>query len=183
MSKRDTELEDGEMDDYIAQLLAQRAKQQKERAELYGYSAYLGEPTKLRATNKRFLLNTIKNTSSYNDSLRRREERQKVSKKATTEKRTEIPRRQELKGIEFDESNPSSAFSSRLRAMVQHSRLSSKTKRAKLPSGKSIMEAVLGSCEDQGIYGSNSVSATHDKLHRGEANNKPNRELPEKCPW
>jgi hypothetical protein len=179
-------MEDGEIDDYIAQMLAKRAKEQKEKYDLFGNSVYVGD-SKIPNTNKRFLLNTIKNTSSYNESLRKREKILDLGKKKKArEERNEVRAEKRkvltepLKSIEFDESSPASAFSCRLKAMVQHSKLSSKTKRSKLPPGKTIIEAVLGShIKDTGIYGPQKYSTKDGQLER----NIPNNNLPEKCPW
>jgi hypothetical protein len=173
---------------YICSLIIKeshsKATMQNTRRATSSSYFFIQEPNVATAPNKTFLANTIKNTSAYNDSLRKREERDglrkkkkfedKVERKSSrlgssrhleNEKDSRRPVARDFIAGEYSEATNESYR--RLGQMVHQSKL--KIHKTSINS----LDEVLGRNIDPGPFGP--IASKADK--------GPNLSLPQKCPW
>ncbi|KAJ3053925.1 hypothetical protein HK097_003075 [Rhizophlyctis rosea] len=68
-----TDVQDDDIDRYVAELIASEAAAANSRYDTFGVSAFLGRSKNLPKPNKRFLTNVIKSTDAHNEALLRKE--------------------------------------------------------------------------------------------------------------
>ncbi|KAJ3045519.1 hypothetical protein HDV00_009174 [Rhizophlyctis rosea] len=68
-----SDIQDDDIDRYVAELIAQEAAVANKRYDTFGVSAFLGQKKNLPKPNKRFLSNVIKSTDAHNEALLRKE--------------------------------------------------------------------------------------------------------------
>lgn len=162
-------MNDEQIDKYAADLLIQRAKDFRYNNE-QTYS-----PPKIPTTSKRLLLNTIKNTSSYNEFLKSQEH--KTSKQTVSKKRKGRGMFSNIDAYRKDQpdkgnNEPSSSIYA---SMLQHSKFRRSKKSTIQPEE---FQAIIKSV-DAGTFGTVEQQKQNERLD----NNQPNFSLPEKCPW
>jgi hypothetical protein len=144
-------------------------------------------------TDKTFLANTIRNTSSYNRAILKQEEEEKRKLQETRlkpemkiRKKKKTPIINSFHKLEEMVSDPAKQESfKKLGALVNHSKLKvKKTKKA-----ASLYELMGGDVMDEGAYGplpGQKISAkpalTANEVVR-LSQGLPNEDLPDKCPW
>ena len=141
---------------------------------------FIQEPKIPTATNKTFLANTIKNTSSYNNALRRMEAKEGLRKKSyvkeNLEKRVIISASSRKQGRSKSATGESTSKEYKEATSESYRRLGKMVDQSKLKTQKKSLislEEVLGRNVDPGPYGP----------IKSNIDNEPNSSLPQKCPW
>ncbi|KAJ2997982.1 hypothetical protein HDV02_004984 [Globomyces sp. JEL0801] len=173
---------DTEFDEYVASLLLNQYSKLPTSGGLpYSTTQVSTPPSKLLNTNKRFLMNTIKNTSSYNEQLKKQELDEKMKREERIREKLEADKRkakikkkkskpkdndktansleantalrlERLRESNIIDTEPKAEWYSKLGALVNHSKLKKKPK-SKPKTAISAMEALFGNDVDQGVYG------------------------------